>query len=1402
MYSYQSATKIDPSKFPIPIAQSVMTIDPSKFPLPIAYELKQFKGIAPEHLKGRCRQLNRTFESAIRYCAVIALSEYRQLVLKYQFRSADLDALIVDNIDWPTVDVCIDFVESIMQFVRNAKDRLVVPDLLDFVFNEDGTPSSAWRVARKLVSLSNSLNTSDSEQYERRLMHLQRSFDELLAQLLQAFGGLQGEELEVIAGLNAYELLYLNHWEQTGPDETSWKVSRLRSDAFDPPPDDPTAAPRFVRSPFIRDLQHIAALPSLSFAIFAVDDKLPLEIWSHEAASPVLLQQQDCLQIGPEEYRWKLRRLRSNSFDPSKEEQQGENGAPDASHSLFVRDPRRNRILPLLPFAIFALHRIVPRDGRRYRDDFFYYEIHKNGKMTYLGLRDDEEIEGIPSEDRRISLPFYVDIITSMKQEARIPPDEPIDWTRLVKRCNALTQDQLQVYYADKYDPRVYVPRMSIQSHWEEFLKNEDIGFLVVGDSGTGKTNFLCSEAHRLIDAGEAVLLYNCADSRDQQPDLEQDLQKYLHLGVTIFEQFQRLASERNNRPNVTLFLFLDALNEAKNPLKLMDSIVNFAREYSLLESPGVHVKLVVTCRTESWGRLRSEFRGDRYFYQDGSERAIRLERFEVSELEAVYGKYKERYDLHTAYADLPELVRSFIRDPFMMRLVSISFRGQVLDRVLSRRQVYENYIGAKIGYLYQEKRRVEHIEEGEIVDRFVAKMKILGREELDIQDDILEEEDYLLQDERLYQAIINPTITSPYVQLRDKGVLTAFGPRDAADREPRKVKFTYDRVFEYLLQRKIWPTALSEKDLDGVRSEIDESSQFPSLWGAVLIALQMYFEEHEDNPVVLTKLVESGNARVRAMMADMLVEYGLSKPKPVEAFVRKILLPHPSEDVARIGVQTAYELGLRYSLGDGLLSSSDTVRQMSTQYVFYLWQRAPQRGAEVIQDLYKKIEEQWKNLVPAVLRNAFRGKRGRDFIDGLGPFIDLTFLFLGYAYMGEEVIREVGYVWSDFVDLIPRGAMSAPVGFLLKQQVAPIIIHGLAEAPDYGANALRVIFDYDSSNPLRSCLADFAGYLDPKIPIPPQVLDQMFSVAQAKVATPMFFIAMIFYARAKLPERVDTFAFCRRLYQEGNVYSKNLALRIAGLLVYLEDLGGEELQFVEEMLLELWTGEETTYVYPVKDSSTAAPRDKTFHVGYLQFPVIQECRTRTGGASEFIERIMALPWKGDTDERIMRIITCLEDGVRLAASTRYTNVAPMLATISQWSAHTNLSVQDRLVQFLCLTRNYYPEQVDRFLDSMMDDLRGHDDDSAKRTRDLVRHVRESFEQQTLGRWLTTSGISEVPWLMQRSPTFVQLFSELLVKCAASKRTSWDDAVAELAGKVSSLEMLDEIARLMSGRAR
>ena len=270
------------------------------------------------------------------------------------------------------------------------------------------------------------------------------------------------------------------------------------------------------------------------------------------------------------------------------------------------------------------------------------------------------------------------------------------------------------------------------------------------------------------------------------------------------------------------------------------------------------------------------------------------------------------------------------------------------------------------------------------MLNALFRKSRALEREDLDIKVDLADDPEWT-------QQMLDPKLTSPYEHLLAKGVLTAFGRHAPEDKSPQKVKFTYDRVFEYLLQAQEFPGELTVDDVSVIVDRIHHSRGFVSLWGAVRVALQMYLDEHSpEKASVLTNLANMADSRARD---GGRCPEGIWRrsARQVQSYLISVPLLSRTENMGRIAVQVGYELALVDVLEQCLLHPSGPVRQLATQAVFYLWQQWPDKGIVVIQRLYDRIAAEWKNLVPSVATNyILGGKRGSDVVAGLGPFLDL----------------------------------------------------------------------------------------------------------------------------------------------------------------------------------------------------------------------------------------------------------------------------------------------------------------------------------------------------------------------------------------------------------------------------
>lgn len=144
------------------------------------------------------------------------------------------------------------------------------------------------------------------------------------------------------------------------------------------------------------------------------------------------------------------------------------------------------------------------------------------------------------------------------------------------------------------YIAHLYVPRTPIDELFEVFLESDYSVFAVVGESGFGKSNFLCHLATRRLGDGNLVLFYPgyglCAGGRSVRSRILGD------LGLEDSFEFLLRRLERVLPARDKLFVLLDSVERCEEPPTLaseLDELVQVIR--------GRPVRLVVTCRTLAW---------------------------------------------------------------------------------------------------------------------------------------------------------------------------------------------------------------------------------------------------------------------------------------------------------------------------------------------------------------------------------------------------------------------------------------------------------------------------------------------------------------------------------------------------------------------------------------------------------------------------------------------------------------------------------------------------------------------------------------------------------------------------------------------------------------------------------
>jgi hypothetical protein len=192
-----------------------------------------------------------------------------------------------------------------------------------------------------------------------------------------------------------------------------------------------------------------------------------------------------------------------------------------------------------------------------------------------------------------------------------IPPPEI---RRLRTLCRMLTQEA--VANVRKFDETRYVPRLDAESAHQRYLASPSRVFLVLGDSGKGKTNLLCQLALASADDRPTLFvagLWRYGSSERVLGNILSRLKAEMGRNHDDLWTFMRYLHEQLSSGATHLEVFVDGINETDD----QPWVLNGFRE--ALQHSQSTIRFTISCRTDSFRlRYREPFWRD-HVYQDTS---------------------------------------------------------------------------------------------------------------------------------------------------------------------------------------------------------------------------------------------------------------------------------------------------------------------------------------------------------------------------------------------------------------------------------------------------------------------------------------------------------------------------------------------------------------------------------------------------------------------------------------------------------------------------------------------------------------------------------------------------------------------------------------------------------------
>jgi hypothetical protein len=619
-------------------------------------------------------------------------------------------------------------------------------------------------------------------------------------------------------------------------------------------------------------------------------------------------------------------------------------------------------VLIIIFFAISEIQEYIEKQDRE--------KAQEDAATAEIRINQDEALTE-PNLDERLEVQLLKSEVDY--QQSAMPLHEPLTWPRLKKICKEISRSgvaRIEIHY----DRNLYFRREGLVEEFEKFINSEQIGFVLTGSSGVGKSQFLMwlYDSYQVEHENVCCLIYDATilptSAFPLVVHISYDFQRSL-----AFNQPIDILNEIGRIPGIDgckVILCIDAVNENPKPVLLLKQIDRLIRSahYRWL-------KVVVTAKPEAWRLLTNLVNiGAAKYYRlnqpvipsrpDFSSVSYDLKPFRIEELPLVYSNFREKFNLEISYDDLSDEERVIYSEPLTLFLISsIRKVGKIPDN-LDARQIIKVYIEYLISEPVKQRRLepedLEYLQQ-RLLPLMIGKFPIVNR----------------ITAERIAEA----AHTGPH-QYQPLWDFIRFGNRDK-DRERNiafirlvdanilshrglgsdfEIFFTYERYWDYFGGLRLYELYKEDPNaVKGFGELLSEVRRAPFLWGIVEHALYYFLQNQQTD--LMAKLAESNHEDCRNMVAVVLIRFARQN----DEYVHKILLallnnfkmPVLSKSVmnkSMVAIEVASNIGDLDILKQTLACNHLAIQDRSILKVCEMWTSNQQAVLQLLEWLISQI--------------------------------------------------------------------------------------------------------------------------------------------------------------------------------------------------------------------------------------------------------------------------------------------------------------------------------------------------------------------------------------------------------------------------------------------------------------
>jgi len=652
-----------------------------------------------------------------------------------------------------------------------------------------------------------------------------------------------------------------------------------------------------------------------------------------------------------------------------------ENNFPIQLGSVYLLDGA-GQMLPLNPF--FASY---PADFTIDEIDRFQVDI----GLLYLFFREDLNaiyhliINGEPKETSK-NLDSLEQMYTRLEHAVGVEnPDTRKDftWNNLRTLAQRLSSDQMKTA-SEKYDPDTYLNREAVDNAFTNFLKESATGFVLIGKSGVGKTNFVVAQIGEKLDTDDSTIAFLFDGGSSESKDILQhiydvveesiDIRMSEYNGETFLTQLEELAQEQNR---VILFV-VDAINENENASGLMETLnhwIKFSYNNDLR-----HIKFVITSRPQAWRNIRLSTKIDSVGYykpKGSSDLTVELEGFGVSlihfdarsELGRVYEQYAQKYNVKTPLKMLPQNVHMDLCDPLILKLVMRTYgdpsrdvRDREIPKTITSHEILKDYLE------YLRKNKIVRPRDFRLLtddlvpimssgnyQNYIRRYDLITQYGKDFVEFIFNDDEVTLSDGEIRK------VNQSFDNLLNAEILIV--QTSGGTGYDDEIHFKYERFYDYYVSRHLEHEQEGKSDTERKEKFIDLASTLnktPYLWGPLSQwLLRECMAGYTDLVISLAFTPTSG---LLELVQSTLISFGQlhdsqgaykGKTEEICLAILDMTSKSASDELTdeqaqavTIVLNVAHDLRLEKVLLQGMLSTVDFVLDATADIIIKMWQK------------------------------------------------------------------------------------------------------------------------------------------------------------------------------------------------------------------------------------------------------------------------------------------------------------------------------------------------------------------------------------------------------------------------------------------------------------------------------